>query len=80
MILENGMIENHPFPLTRPDVTILERTEKIDEIDCPETQRWFAIPRLGEHCLWVAYESDTLELTEVVKKVSTASATIRDID
>ena len=80
MILENDMIANHPFPLTRPDVTILESSENIDEIDCPELQWWFAIPRLGEHCLWAAYESDTLELTGVVEIVSTAPATIRDID
>ena len=80
MILEDNMIADHPFPLTRPDVTILESSEKIDEIDCPELQWWFAIPRLGENCLWAAYESDTLELTAVVKIVSTAPARIRDID
>ena len=80
MILEDDMIVNHPFPLTRPDVTILESSEKIDEIDCPELQWWFAIPRLGEHCLWALYESDTLELTGVVEIVSTVPATIRGTD
>ncbi len=80
MILENDPIANHPFPLTRPDITILKSSEKIDEIDCPELQWWFAIPRLGERCSWASYESDTLELTGVKEIVSTAPAKIRDVD
>ncbi len=80
MILENDIIANHPFPLTRPDVTILESSEKIDEVDCPELRWWFAVPRLGEHCFWAGYESDTLELAGVVEIESTVPATIRDID
>ncbi|MDE2890397.1 MAG: hypothetical protein OXR72_19515 [Gemmatimonadota bacterium] len=80
MVLEHDTIANHPFPNTRPDVKILESSEKIDEIDCPELQWWFAVPRLGEHCLTSAYESDTLALTAVVEIVSTVPAKILDTD
>ncbi len=80
MILEDEALTKHPFLPTRPDVTILESSEKIDEIDCRELQWWLAIPELGEHCLWAAYESDTLALTAVVEIVSTVPATIRNID
>ena len=68
------------FPLTRPQVTIQESSARLQEVDCPELQWWFAVPRLGEHCKWAVYEADTLELTEVVEIVSVGSATLRDID
>ena len=80
MVLEHDTIADHPFPNARPDVKILGSSEKIDEIDCPELQWWFAVPRLGEQCLTSSYESDTLALTAVVEIVSTVPAKIRDTD
>ncbi len=68
------------FPLTRPEVTIEESCERVDEVGCPELQWWFAVPRLGEHCMWAAYESDTLQLTGVTEIVSVGPARLRDTD
>ncbi len=69
----------HPFPPTRPDVTIVESSEKISAVDCPELQWWFAIPRLGEHYLWATYDAETLKLAAVTELVSIAPAMVQDI-
>ena len=80
MNIEIGSEMVDGFPLTRPQVTIQESSARLQEVDCPELQWWFAVPRLAEHCKWAVYEADRLELTEVVEIVSVGSATIRDID
>jgi hypothetical protein len=70
----------HPFPRTRPTVTIIESGKEIDRIDCLELQWWFAIPRLGDHTMSAQYEADTLELACVTDMVATVPARIHGVD
>lgn len=73
-------IVNHPFPPTRPEVKIVESAKPIYEVDCPELQWWFIIPRMGEHYFWAEYDAQTLELDAVMEIIPTAPATIQDFD
>ncbi len=70
----------HPFPLTRPDIRIVESSERIDEIDCLELQWWFAVPTLGERTTWAAYDSLTRELVAVTEMAATGRARLHDSD
>lgn len=71
---------DHPFPPKRPAVTIKESTDRIYEVDCPELQWWFAVPRLGEHYQWVFYDAVTQELDQAVDMRATGPATVKGID
>lgn len=70
----------HSFPQMRPEVQIVESSEKITEVDCPELQWWFAVPQMGESNLWAAYNGETMELEAVVEMVPTTAAQIQGID
>lgn len=70
---------HHPFPLTRPEIRIVESNEKSMEIDCLELQWWFAIPRLHNHTMSAFYEIDTLELSVVVDLMAVRPATIHGV-
>jgi len=77
---EYSYMFDHPFPPKRPAVTITESTDRIYEVDCPELQWWFAVPRLGEHYQWVFYDAVTQELDQVVDMRATGPATVKGID
>ena len=70
----------HSFPPMRPEVKIVESSDKITEVDCPELQWWFAVPQMGEVCLWADYNGETMELEAVTEITATTPAQIRDID
>lgn len=72
-------IPAHPFPPTRPAVTIVKSSERINAVDCPELQWWFAVPRLGERYVWATYDAETLRLAAVTELTSTTPATVQDI-
>lgn len=71
---------HHPFPLTRPEIRVVESSKKIAEIDCLELQWWFAIPRLYDHTMSAFYEIDTLALSSVVDLMAVRAATIHSVD
>ena len=70
----------HPFPSMRPDVKIVESSEKISEVDCPELQWWFAVPQMGESYLWANYNGETMALESVTEMIPIAAAQIQGID
>ncbi len=75
-----GEIINHPFPPTRPDVKIVESSDRIYEVDCQELQWWFAIPKMDETYMWADYDGETHKLDAVTQMIPTMPAIIRDID
>ncbi len=75
-----GEVIDHPFPPTRPDVKIVESSDKIHEVDCQELQWWFAIPKMGERYMWAEYDGETQKLDAVIEMIPTAPAIIRDIE
>mgnify|MGYP001121918927 CR=1 FL=1 len=77
---QNQGERSHPFPPTRPDISIVESTEKIDQIDCRELRWWFAIPLLGDHTLWASYDANTLELESVTDMMATVPTRIHQVD
>ena len=68
-----------PFPLTRPEIRIVESREKITEIDCLDLQWWFAIPRLHDHTMSAFYEIDTLALSAINDLVTVGPAMIEQV-
>lgn len=70
----------HPFPSTRPDIKIVESSEKITEVDCQELQWWLMIPKMGERYMWAEYDGETQKLDAVTEMIPTMPATIRGID
>ena len=75
-----GEVADHPFPPTRPDIKIVESSERIDEVDCQELQWWFAIPKMGETYMWAEYDGETQKLDAVTEMTPTMPAIIRDIE
>ena len=75
-----GEVVDHPFPPTRPDIKIVESSERIDEVDCQELQWWFAIPKMGETYMWAEYDGETQKLDAVTEMTPAMPAIIRDID
>ena len=75
-----GEVVDHPFPPTRPDIKIVESSERIDEVDCQELQWWFAIPKMGETYMWAEYDGETQKLDAVTEMTPTMPAIIRDIE
>ncbi len=75
-----GEVIDHPFPPTRPDIKIVESSDRIDSVDCQELQWWFAIPKMGERYMWAEYDGETHKLDAVTEMIPTAPATIRGID
>ncbi len=75
-----GEVIDHPFPPTRPDVKIVESSNKIHEVDCQELQWWFTIPKMGERYMWAEYDGETQKLDAVTEMIPTAPAIIRDIE
>ncbi len=75
-----GEVVDHPFPPTRPDIKIVESSERIDEVDCQELQWWFAIPKMGETYIWAEYDGETQKLDAVTEMTPTMPAIIRDIE
>ncbi len=75
-----GEVVDHPFPPTRPDIKIVESSERIDEVDCQELQWWFAIPKMGETYTWAEYDGETQKLDAVTEMTPTMPAIIRDIE
>ncbi len=75
-----GEVIDHPFPPTRPDVKIVESSDRITEVDCQELQWWFAIPKMGERYMWAEYDGETQKLDAVTEMIPTAPAIIRDIE
>jgi len=75
-----GEVVDHPFPPTRPDVKIVESSDKIYEVDCQELQWWFAIPKMGGRYMWAEYDGETQKLDAVTEMIPTAPALIRDIE
>lgn len=75
-----GEVLEHPFPPTRPDIKIVESSDPIYEVDCPELQWWFAIPKMGETYMWAEYDGETQKLDAVTQMIPTATAMIRDIE
>lgn len=71
---------DHPFPSQRPPVSIKESKDRIYEVDCPELQWWFAVPRLGEHCQWASYDAVTQQLNDVTDMRASGPATVKGID
>ena len=77
---QRNEFSKHPFPQKRPDVKIVESNDHIYEVDCPELQWWFIIPKMGESHFRAEYDANTLELDAIVEITATAPATIRGID
>ena len=75
-----GEVADHPFPPTRPDIKIVESSERIYEVDCQELQWWFAIPKMGETYMWAEYDGETQKLDAVTEMTPTMPAIIRDIE
>ena len=75
-----GEVVDHPFPPTRPDIKIVESSERIDEVDCQELQWWFAIPKMGETYIWAEYDGETQKLDAVTEMTPAMPAIIRDIE
>ena len=75
-----GEVVDHPFPPTRPDIKIVESSERIYEVDCQELQWWFAIPKMGETYIWAEYDGETQKLDAVTEMTPTMPAIIRDIE
>ena len=75
-----GEVVDHPFPPTRPDIKIVESSERIYEVDCQELQWWFAIPKMGETYMWAEYDGETQKLDAVTEMTPTMPAIIRDIE
>lgn len=76
---QSDLHDYHPFPLTRPEIRIVESSEKITAIDCLDLQWWFAIPRLGDHTMSAFYEIDTLALSAIHDLVTVGPATIEQV-
>ena len=77
---QTNEIPNHPFPQKRPNVKIVESSDRITEVDCRELQWWFAVPEMGEPHFRADYDANTLELDAIIEITPTAPATIRGID
>ena len=75
-----GEVADNPFPPTRPDIKIVESSERIYEVDCQELQWWFAIPKMGETYMWAEYDGETQKLDAVTEMTPTMPAIIRDIE
>ncbi len=75
-----GEVLDHPFPSTRPEIKIVESSQRIQEVDCQELQWWFAIPKMGESYMWAEYDGETQRLDAVTELIPTAPAIIRDIE
>ena len=71
---------NHPFPTTRPSISIAESDKKITHLDLPELQWWPIVPSLGHHSMQATYEADTLELSAMTEMYATSLARIHDLD
>jgi hypothetical protein len=71
---------SHPFPSTRPEISISESTDKIDEIDFIELRWWFVTPQLGDRTMWASYDAETLDLTSVKDMAATVPARIHRVD
>lgn len=69
----------HPFPLTRPEIRIVESREKITAIDCLELQWWFAIPPLGDRTMSAFSEIDTLALSAINVLITVGPAMIEQV-
>ncbi|MDD9973695.1 MAG: hypothetical protein OXU27_06810 [Candidatus Poribacteria bacterium] len=78
--IQTNKFPKHPFPLKRPDVKIVESSDRITEVDCPELQWWFIVPQMGEPHFRAEYDANTLELDVMVEITPTTPATIRGID
>lgn len=76
---QSDLHDYHPFPLTRPEIQIVESREKITAIDCLDLQWWFAIPRLDDHTMSAFYEIDTLALSALNDLVTVGPATIEQV-
>lgn len=75
-----GEVLDHPFPSTRPEIKIVESSQRIQEVDCQELQWWFAIPKMGKSYMWAEYDGETQQLDAVTEMIPTAPAIIRDIE
>lgn len=75
-----GKVLEHPFPLTRPDIKIVESADPIYEVDCQELQWWFAIPKMGETYMWADYDGETQQLDAITQMIPTAPAMINNIE
>ena len=71
---------NHPFPTTRPSISISKSDKKITQLDLPELQWWPIVPSLGHHAMQATYEADTQELSAVTEMRATSLARIHAQD
>ncbi len=71
---------SHPFPATRPSISITESDKKISQLDLTELQWWPIVPSLGYHSMQATYEADTQELSAVTEMAATSLASIHDLD
>ena len=75
-----GEVVLHPFPPTRPDIKIVESSDRIEAVDCQELQWWFAIPKMAPAYMWAEYDGETQKLDAVTQLIPTAPAIIRGIE
>lgn len=75
-----GEVTEHPFPPTRPEVSIVESSDRIYEVDCQELQWWFMIPKMGERYMWADYDGETQKLDAVTEMIPTMPAIIKDVE
>lgn len=71
---------NHPFPPTRPSISITESANRITQLDLPELQWWPVVPSPGHHAMQATYEADTLKLSAVTEMRATSLARIHNRD
>lgn len=71
---------NHPFPATRPSISITESAKMITQLDLPELQWWPIVPSLGHHAMQATYEADTRELSAVTEMRAASLARIHNLD
>ncbi|MXZ20193.1 MAG: hypothetical protein F4Y84_06245 [Caldilineaceae bacterium SB0665_bin_25] len=71
---------SHPFPATRPSISITESDKRITQLDLTELQWWPVVPSLGHSSMQATYEADTQELSAVTEMAATSLAGIHDQD
>jgi hypothetical protein len=69
-----------PFPLQRPDITIVPSEDPPFEVDFKEFACWFAVPEVGDHTLWAIYDPPDWRLTSYCDMKAICAASVHGID
>ncbi|MHC5056231.1 MAG: hypothetical protein ACYTKD_16145 [Planctomycetota bacterium] len=69
----------HPFPDTRPEITIAEVGGPAFEVDCRELSGWFLVPEPGARARWAIYDQPEWRLSEVTEMRVVGPAEVDDV-